>query len=270
MRGVLCRSLFVLASIALPASAWSAPVAREIPYAKKTRLAFPARYAFRFSLWDSASGGAAPLWQEEKSVGLRADSTIRTHLGDANPLVAAHFTQQLWVQVERRTSRGYVILGPRDMLRAAPYALGARSGGVVSVSAAAGVAAFSGNATNEVNIGGYVGRHGMTATPEYIIVPISLPDGVTITGFSYTCYDNSVGLDSTASLYNGLSLGGDNSAELASVSTSGASTTVQTVSTTTITNPVVNNSLHTYLAYMSVHGSALSDLTAIKVVVTYE
>jgi hypothetical protein len=270
MRKIECLILMVLSLFILETPVWSDPVAKELYYTKKTSLAYPAKYTFRFSLWVTETGGTAPVWSEEKPVRLTINSTIKTYLGDTTPLVPADFSQQLWVQIERKTSAGYVIIGARDMLRAAPYALGVPSGGVFSVSATVGIPTYSGNATNEVNVGGYVGRHGITATPEYLIVPINLPDGATITSFSYTCYDNSASVDSSAFLYNGLSLGGDGSAELASVSTTGASTTVQTITTATITNPVVNNSLYTYVAYMGIHGSALSDLTPIKVVVNYQ
>jgi hypothetical protein len=99
---------------------------------------------------------------------------------------------------------------------------------------------------------------------EYLLAPLFIPDGATITSFSYTCYDNDTSYNSTAYLYR------DDSALVAeAISTSSSSTTLQTVTTTNITYPSVDNSLYGYFVYMRIHGTAGTNLVPIRVVVAY-
>ncbi len=101
--------------------AWADPVDVQIPYQKKTTLAYPQTYTLRFSLWDQASGGNE-VWFEEKPINLNGPKIV-TLLGDHYPLDDVDFSQQLWVQVEKRNKNGtYKILGARDKLQVVPYA----------------------------------------------------------------------------------------------------------------------------------------------------
>jgi hypothetical protein len=138
--------------------------------------------------------------------------------------------------------------------------------GSVSVSAIAGIPRDSTIETAQSTVDGYVGRYQSSAGSDYLVVPINLPDGATITSFSYTCYDNHAN-DSYAHLYNGLS---SVAGQMAVVNTSGASTSLQTVTETAITNPVVDNSIYNYWVYMEISGTAGNSLMPIRAVVTYE
>jgi hypothetical protein len=112
-------ALFVLLAVV---SAWGDPVSRELYYSKKTPLSYPATYTLRFSLWNDVIGGTE-AWSEEKPLKL-ASPTLKTHLGDAASLDGVDFSQQLWVQVERKkNNRTYVLFGQRDTLGIVPHAM---------------------------------------------------------------------------------------------------------------------------------------------------
>jgi hypothetical protein len=114
--------VMVLLLLLIGASGWCDPVVNELYYEKKTSLPTPATYTFRFSLWDKEDGGNE-LWSEEKSIKMTG-TKIKTYLGEVNSLNGVGFSQQLWVQVERRKKDGtYVSVGEMDMLGIVPYAM---------------------------------------------------------------------------------------------------------------------------------------------------
>jgi hypothetical protein len=69
-------------------------------------------FTFRFRLYDVESDSEIdpklPLWEEEKTIKLAfADKkTVRTYLGEINPLDGVDFSKQLWVQVEKKEKNG--------------------------------------------------------------------------------------------------------------------------------------------------------------------
>lgn len=138
------------------------------------------------------------------------------------------------------------------------------SSGYVSVSAITAVPRNSTFETNQANVGSAIGRYAVTAGTEYLLAPLFLPDGATITSFSFTCYDNDATYNSSAYLYRD-----DSTTAAQVVSTSSSSTTLQTVTTTNINYPSVDNSLYGYFVYMGINGTAGSDLVPIRVVVEY-
>ena len=110
-----------------PTFAIADPVIKEIYYQKKTSLAYPATYTFRFSLWDAEVGGNE-VWFEEKPLKLTSN-LIKTYLGDIEPLDSVDFSLQYWVQVDRKKKDGtYVPVGVRQTLGVVPYALYSTSG----------------------------------------------------------------------------------------------------------------------------------------------
>jgi hypothetical protein len=142
--------------------------------------------------------------------------------------------------------------------------LDAMSSGYVSVSAVTAVPRDSTYETNQTNVASAIGRYAVGGGTEYLLAPLFIPDGATITSFSYTCYDNDTSYNSTAYLYR------DDSVQVAeAISTSSSSTTLQTVTTTNITYPSVDNSLYGYFVYMRIHGTAGTNLVPIRVVVAY-
>jgi hypothetical protein len=107
--------------------AWGDPVTQELYFTMKTTLTADATYNFRFSLWDDDTVGSGTMvWSEEKSVKLKGVKII-TYLGDTTPLDGIDFSQQYWVQVERKKKTGFAVVGIRTMLGIAPYAMWAIS-----------------------------------------------------------------------------------------------------------------------------------------------
>ena len=257
------RKLFVVSMLIVlvgAAVAWGEPIAREIYYQKKTNLAYPNTYTFRFSLWDTGIvDTGAKVWEEEKPVTITS-ALIKTYLGDDTPLDPAQFSKQLWVQVERKKGASYVRIGARDKLRASPYALNAGAGpGFVSVSAMSGIPRSTAYETHQSAGTGWIGRRGVMGS-DYLTSPIQLPHSVTITSFSLTCYDADAVENCDAYLWR------DDDLRLATVSTTG-SAGLQTVTTTDINEPVVDNSLHAYYVYFYVTSA---NVTAVKAVVGYQ
>src|SRR3990170_2964620 len=98
----LCSlALLLLVAVNL---AWSAPVELQLYYTKKTTYLPSATDIFRFTLWDDETGGTK-VWEEEKSIDL-SGNLIKTYLGDTNPLDDVDFSQQYWIQVERKKRDG--------------------------------------------------------------------------------------------------------------------------------------------------------------------
>ena len=127
-KGYLALLPVLLVLIAVT-SGWGEPVVNEIYYSKVTNLR-SGIFDFKFSLWDDEIGGN-PLWEEEKTIKLTfADKkTIRTCLGEFNPIDGVDFSEQLWVQVEKKNADGsYAQIGLRDMLGVVPYALWSANG----------------------------------------------------------------------------------------------------------------------------------------------
>jgi hypothetical protein len=113
--------------------------------------------------------------------------------------------------------------------------------------------------TTQSESAGWIGRRGVTGT-EYLTVPIQIPEGVTITSFSLTCYDADAAQNCNAYLYR------DDAVSMADIATTGSSG-LQTVTTTTINEPVVDNLLHAYFVYFYVTSA---NITAVKAVVGFE
>jgi hypothetical protein len=110
---------------------YGAGVEKKIYYEKKTTLSYPKKYTIRFSLWNdptSTDQSSSMVWSEEKEVTLTT-AKVRTYLGDTSPLDNVDFSEQLYVQVERKKADGtYVMIGTRDKFSVVPYALWSANG----------------------------------------------------------------------------------------------------------------------------------------------
>jgi hypothetical protein len=149
----LVMALFLLSVVV---SAWGADVVQEIYFTKKTTLAADGTFTFRFSLWDDETSGSQ-LWWEQKQIKL-SGQTIKTYLGDVEPLEGTNFTEQLWVQVEKYNPKkdNYVLQGERTMFSVVPYAMWA-----ISPSGLQGATGATG-ATGETGAQGPIGLTGAT------------------------------------------------------------------------------------------------------------
>jgi hypothetical protein len=121
--GILTITVIMLFFIVILAQA--DPVQKLIQYSKKTTFSFTLN-TYRFSLWDAQTGGNE-IWSEEKQIDPKG-STITTDLGDVESLDAVDFSQQLYVQVEKKNKNGsYTAVGTRDTFYVSPYAIWATS-----------------------------------------------------------------------------------------------------------------------------------------------
>ena len=73
---------FILIALFLAEATYAEPVHKKFYYKKKTNLAYPATYSFRFSLWTTDTGGTEPVWSEDKDIHMTNNSRS-TYLGDA-------------------------------------------------------------------------------------------------------------------------------------------------------------------------------------------
>ena len=138
MRKISC--LIAILVLISSTSVFGGNIASQIPYAKATTLA-PAKYTFRFSLWDVASEGREEtnrVWWEEKNMTLPTSKKITTTLGSvtnvskrSGPLGDVDFSVQYWVQVEKLESDGvtYTPIGAKTKFTVVPYAMWSAQGG---------------------------------------------------------------------------------------------------------------------------------------------
>ena len=94
-------ALVICSSLLFATVAWGDPVVKELYYSMKTSLAYPATYTFRFSLCTTETDGTKAVWSEEQTISMKG-SMIKTYLGQFAPLEGLSFTEQYWVNVERK------------------------------------------------------------------------------------------------------------------------------------------------------------------------
>lgn len=115
-------------------SVYAAPL-EQILYTKKTSLTFPKNYVMRFSLCDDPfyPNGDCAYWSEEKTISLTSPK-ISTYLGDTVSLSGVDFSQQYYLQVERKKRDGtYKIVDTnRDLLGVVPYAMWCAASNTIS------------------------------------------------------------------------------------------------------------------------------------------
>jgi hypothetical protein len=115
-----------------------------------------------------------------------------------------------------------------------------------------------------------LGRFQTGGSSDSLLVPIVLPQGATITAFSFTCLQNTTTVSCAGSLFR------DDIVQLASVSipSTSQSATVQTASTTTISSTpanaaLVDNQNFAYFVLMSMNATNTSSIIPIRATVTY-
>jgi hypothetical protein len=101
-----------------------------------------------------------------------------------------------------------------------------------------------------------------------LFAPVTLPNGATITAFSFTCLQNTASTSCSGTLFR------DDFSQIATVSISAQSSIAQTASTTTISTapaglPVVDNQNFSYFVFMSVNGTGGVNFVPIRATVTY-
>lgn len=135
--------------------------------------------------------------------------------------------------------------------------------GVVSVSALQGVPRVSGTTTAQASVPGGVGRYQSGGEDDFLVVPITLPDGAILTGFSYVFWDDDARVDGAAYLYR------TDDTLLAQVRTDGGAGEVRVVSTDEVEPRRVDNAAYAYVVFMQTSAAAGPALMPIAASVSY-
>jgi hypothetical protein len=135
--------------------------------------------------------------------------------------------------------------------------------GAVSVAALAAVPRSSATGTAQASVPGGVGRYQTSGEDDFLVVPISLPDGALVTGFSYTYWDDDQAVDGGAYLYR------SDDTMMARLATSGARPEVRVTSTDAIEARKIDNAGFAYLVFLQTSAKAGQNLMPISASVTY-
>lgn len=135
--------------------------------------------------------------------------------------------------------------------------------GVASVAAVTAVARSSSTGTAQGTVPGGVGRYQTSGEDDFLVVPVSLPDGALVTGFSYTYWDADERYDGAAYLYR------TDDAVLAGLATEGSRGEVRLVETDVVKERKVDNSAYGYFVYFQVSAEAGASLMPIAASVSY-
>jgi len=135
--------------------------------------------------------------------------------------------------------------------------------GMVSAAAVAGVARLSTTATVQGTVAGAVGRYQTGGDDDFLVVPVPLPDGALVTGFSYTFWDADDRVDGAAYLYR------TDDTVLAAVQTQGARPEVRFAETDAIKDRKVDAAAYGYFVYFQLSRDAGPNLMPISASVTY-
>jgi hypothetical protein len=135
--------------------------------------------------------------------------------------------------------------------------------GVVSVSALVGVPRLSTTGTAQGSVKGGVGRFQTSGDDDFLVVPVALPDGAQVTGFSYVFYDADPRIDGAAYLYR------SDDQPMSALGTSTAADQVRVISTEEVKLRRVDAGRYAYFVYFQVSSEAGANLVPISASVTY-
>ena len=135
--------------------------------------------------------------------------------------------------------------------------------GVVSVSALVAVPRLSTTGTAQGSVKGGVGRFQTSGEDDFLVVPVVLPDGAQVTGFSYAFYDADPRIDGAAYLYR------SDDQPMSALGTSSAADEVRVISTEEVKLRKVDAGRYAYFVYFQVSSEAGANLVPISASVTY-
>jgi len=135
--------------------------------------------------------------------------------------------------------------------------------GVASVAAVAGQPRLSATGTVQGTVAGGVGRYQTAGDDDFLVVPVQLPDGAIVTGFSYTYWDADERVDGAAYLYR------TDDTVLAGVLTQGARPEVRYAETDVIKERKVDAAAYGYFVYFQLSREAGANLMPIAASVSY-
>lgn len=135
--------------------------------------------------------------------------------------------------------------------------------GVVSVSALHGVPRLSTTGTAQGSVKGGVGRFQTSGEDDFLVVPVALPDGAQVTGFSFAFYDVDPRVDGAAYLYR------SDDQPMSALASSGAADEVRVISTEEVKLRKVDAGRYAYFVYFQLSAEAGANLVPISASVTY-
>lgn len=135
--------------------------------------------------------------------------------------------------------------------------------GVASAAAVTAVPRVSTTGTSQGTVLGGVGRYQTSGADDFLVVPVDLPDGALVTGFSYTFWDADERIDGAAYLYR------SDDAVLAGVATQGARAEVRFAETDVVKERKVDNTAYGYFVYFQISAEAGANLMPIAASVSY-
>ncbi len=135
--------------------------------------------------------------------------------------------------------------------------------GIASVAAVAGVPRQSATGTVQGTVAGGVGRYQTSGEDDFLVVPVQLPDGALVTGFSYTYWDADERVDGAAYLSR------SDDTVLAGVLTQGARSEVRFAETDVIKERKVDAAAYGYFVYFQLSRDAGPNLMPIAASVSY-
>lgn len=135
--------------------------------------------------------------------------------------------------------------------------------GVASVTALAGVPRVSSTVTSQASVPGGVGRYQVSGEEDFLVVPVPLPDGAVVTGFSYVYWDTDARIDGAAYLYR------SDDTVMAGVQTREAKEKVRIATSEEIHGGRVDANAYAYFVYMQLSAQAGPALMPIAATVTY-
>jgi hypothetical protein len=135
--------------------------------------------------------------------------------------------------------------------------------GVVSVSAIGGMPRLAGTVTEAAGVPGGAGRYQKEGEDDFLIVPISLPDGAIVTSMSYSFFDDDPAVDTVAYLYR------SDDQPLASVSSAGAAPQIRVETTERIDLKRIDAAHFGYFIYFQLSTRAGSGIMPISASVAY-
>jgi len=134
---------------------------------------------------------------------------------------------------------------------------------VVSVAALTGAPRSSSTETAQASLPGGVGRYQTAGDDDFLVLPVSLPDGAVVTGFSYTFWDADEEVDGGAYLYR------SDDTMMAKLATSGAAGEVRVVRTESILARKIDNAGFGYMVFLQLSARAGQNLMPIAASVSY-
>jgi hypothetical protein len=135
--------------------------------------------------------------------------------------------------------------------------------GIVSVTALAGVPRLATTGTAQGSVTGGVGRFQTGGEDDFLVVPITLPDGAEVTGFKYVFYDADERVDGAAYLYR------SDDQPMSALATSASADEVRVVSTEEVKLRRVDAGRYAYFVYFQLSAEAGANLVPISASVTY-